>query len=183
MCCMSSYDIIIVTIATVLIVISVYLLYNLSKSRTEKNKVEQDYSIVKVIINEFNNREENQNRKIAELMVKIDVLDQKISEKSNQRQAFESSQKGTSIKIVPSYIDESVNRLNKNIGPIELQILMFISDSPKTSKEVQDSIKKSREHTSRLLKSLFEKKYLGRENKGKYYIYFITDQGKRIIVE
>lgn len=92
---MSSYDIIIVTIATVLIVISVYLLYNLSKSRTEKNKVEQDYSIVKVIINEFNNREENQNRKIAELMVKIDVLDQKISEKSNQRQAFESSQKGS----------------------------------------------------------------------------------------
>lgn len=183
MCCMSSYDIIIVTIATVLIVISVYLLYNLSKSRTEKNKVEQDYGIVKVIINEFNNREENQNRKIAELMVKIDVLDQKISEKSNQRQAFELNQKGTSMKILPSYIDKSINILNKNIGPIELLILKFISDSPKTSKEVQDSIKKSREHTARLLKSLFEKKYLGRENKGKYFVYFITDQGKRIIVE
>jgi predicted transcriptional regulator len=87
------------------------------------------------------------------------------------------------MKILPSYIDKSVNILNKNIGPIELLILKFISDSSKTSKEVQDSIKKSREHTARLLKSLFEKKYLGRENKGKYFVYFITDQGKRIIVE
>jgi DNA-binding MarR family transcriptional regulator len=180
---MSSYDIIVVTIATTLIVISVYLLYNLSKSRTEKNKVEQDYGIVKAIINEFNNREENQNKKIAELMVKIDVLDQKISEKNNQRQAFELSRKRTSLEILPSYNDRSLNKLRENIVPIEIKILKFISNSPKTSKEVQDSIKKSREHTSRLLKSLFEKKYLERENKGKYFVYFITDQGKSIIVE
>jgi len=165
-----------------LIAISVYLLYTLSKSQTEK-KIDQDYTVVKAVINEFNNREENQNRKIVELMVKIDLLDKKISEKSNLGVAFQSNQKGTATKIVPTSIEEVTQNLTKNIGPVELQILRYVSAGPRTSREVQDAIKKSREHTARLLKDLYEKNFLRRESKGKYFVYSITDLGNRLIVQ
>jgi len=183
MCCMAEYDIIVVTVATILIMISVYLLYTLSKSRTEKIKIDQDYEIVKAIVNEFDNREEHQNKKIVELMIKIDLLDRKISEKSNQGIAFESSHRGTAIKISPTPIEEVAKSPTESIGPIELQILRYISTSQRTSREVQDAIIKSREHTARLLKILYEKNYLKRESKGKYFVYSITDQGNKLIVQ
>jgi hypothetical protein len=179
---MAEYDIIIVTVAMALITISVYLLYMLSKSRTEK-KGDQDYNIVKAIINEFDNREENQNKTIVELMVKIDLLDKKISERSNKEVVFQSNQKGMAIKVLPSSIGVTTKSLTESIGPIEIQILRYISGGPRTSREVQDIIKKSREHTARLLKSLYDKNFLIRENKGKYFVYSITDIGNRFIVQ
>ena len=180
---MAEYDIIIITIATMLIITSLYILYFLIKTGKQKTVINNDYGIVKTIIREFDNREENQNKKIVELMLKIDLLENKISQRQTGTSfAYGVSPEGRAARIAPETIEQISRVAPVNIGPIELQILRYITTGSKTSREVQDSIKRSREHTARLLKALYDKNYLSRENKGKYFLYSITEIGRRSII-
>jgi len=46
-----------------------------------------------------------------------------------------------------------------------------------TSRDIQITLKKSREHTSRLMKKLFEEGYVQRNTESKPYTYSITEKG------
>jgi len=47
-----------------------------------------------------------------------------------------------------------------------------------TSRDIQITLGRSREHTSRLMKKLFEDGYVKRNTNSKPYTYSITDKGK-----
>jgi len=47
-----------------------------------------------------------------------------------------------------------------------------------TSRDIQITLKRSREHTSRLMKKLFEDGYVERNTETKPYTYSITKKGK-----
>ena len=47
-----------------------------------------------------------------------------------------------------------------------------------TSRDIQITLKRSREHTSRLMKKLFEDGYVQRNTESKPYTYSITEKGK-----
>jgi predicted HTH transcriptional regulator len=57
-------------------------------------------------------------------------------------------------------------------------VLQLITEKPMTSRDIQITLNKSREHTSRLLKKLFEDGYVIRNTKSKPYTYSISDKGK-----
>jgi CTP-dependent riboflavin kinase len=46
-----------------------------------------------------------------------------------------------------------------------------------TSRDIQITLKRSREHTSRLMKKLFEDGYVQRNTQSKPYTYSITEKG------
>ena len=46
-----------------------------------------------------------------------------------------------------------------------------------TSRDIQITLKKSREHTSRLMKKLFEEGFVQRNTESKPYTYSITEKG------
>ena len=58
------------------------------------------------------------------------------------------------------------------------QVLRLITTKPMTSRDIQNALKKSREHTSRFLKKLFEDGYVDRDTKSKPYTYSITQKGR-----
>lgn len=58
------------------------------------------------------------------------------------------------------------------------QVLSLITTKPMTSRDIQTALKKSREHTSRFLKKLFEDGYVDRDTKSKPYTYSITKKGR-----
>lgn len=58
------------------------------------------------------------------------------------------------------------------------QVLRLITTKPMTSRDIQNTLKKSREHSSRFLKKLFEDGYVDRDTKSKPYTYSITKKGK-----
>ena len=47
-----------------------------------------------------------------------------------------------------------------------------------TSRDIQNASQRSREHTSRLMKKLFQDGYVERNTRTKPYTYSITDKGK-----
>jgi predicted transcriptional regulator len=60
-------------------------------------------------------------------------------------------------------------------------VLHLITDKAMTSRDIQITLKRSREHISRLMKKLFEDGYVQRNTNTKPYTYSITKKGKEKI--
>jgi len=61
-------------------------------------------------------------------------------------------------------------------NPIDY-VLHLITNKAMTSRDIQITLKRSREHTSRLMKKLFEDGYVQRNTETKPYTYSITEKG------
>ena len=67
---------------------------------------------------------------------------------------------------------------NMNFGNAVDCVLKLITERPMTSRDIQITIGRTREHTSRMMKKLFEEGYVERNMKTKPFTYYITDKGK-----
>ena len=56
-------------------------------------------------------------------------------------------------------------------------VLQLITTAPMTSRDIQVKLRKSREHTSRLMKKLYVDGYVKRNTESKPYTYSITEKG------
>ncbi len=63
----------------------------------------------------------------------------------------------------------------------EARVLRFLVDGPRSSAQIKDEVGKSREHTARLMKGLFERGLVIRNDRSKPYVYEITDTGKSYV--
>ena len=59
-----------------------------------------------------------------------------------------------------------------------VHVLELITKGPMTSRDIEVTFGKSREHVSRLMKKLFEDGFVGRDTAARPYRYTITDKGK-----
>lgn len=60
-------------------------------------------------------------------------------------------------------------------------VLKLLADGPKTSRQIESVIGRSREHTARLMKKLYELGYVTRDVSAKPYTYTITENGKSVL--
>lgn len=67
---------------------------------------------------------------------------------------------------------------NMNFGSATDYVLKLITEKPMTSRDIQITIGRTREHTSRMMKKLFEEGYVERNMKTKPFTYYIIDKGK-----
>ena len=54
----------------------------------------------------------------------------------------------------------------------------MLMEKPRTSREIQHSVGRTREHTSRLMKKLYDSKLVIRDSNNKPFKYSITDAGR-----
>ena len=66
------------------------------------------------------------------------------------------------------------------VSPVDY-VLQLITNKTMTSRDIQITTKRSREHTSRLMKKLFESGLVQRNTETKPYSYSITEKGKEKI--
>ena len=83
----------------------------------------------------------------------------------------------TKAEVIPEKIDSTP--IIQNITPTNPidYVLHLITTKAMTSRDIQVTLKKSREHTSRLMKKLFEEGYVQRNTESKPYTYSITEKG------
>ena len=67
---------------------------------------------------------------------------------------------------------------NMNFGNATDYVLRLITEKPMTSHDIQITIGRTREHTSRMMKKLFEEGLMERNMQTKPFTYYITDKGK-----
>ncbi len=67
---------------------------------------------------------------------------------------------------------------NMNFGNATDYVLKLITEKPMTSRDIQITIGRTREHTSRMMKKLFDEGVVERNMQTKPFTYYITDKGK-----
>jgi CRP-like cAMP-binding protein len=134
-------------------------------------------------------------RQLIDMKIRLDALDiQGIEEKpidSNldlkqfMQRLLENNEESTKEVVVvkkPEVIVEkpvSVPNIPdiEHVSPTDY-VLRLITNKAMTSRDIQITIKRSREHTSRLMKKLFESGLVQRNTETKPYTYSITEKGK-----
>ena len=84
----------------------------------------------------------------------------------------------TKHEVVESKPVEAPRAPNMGYQNATEYVLRLITDKPMTSRDIQMTLGRSREHTSRLMKKLFEDGYVTRNTSSKPYTYSITEKGK-----
>jgi predicted transcriptional regulator len=128
-------------------------------------------------------------RQLIDMKIRMDALD--LEEKEPQEQVLEKVEAVLEKKVsaqVQKEVEEpkiepvkqvSKPRMpNMDFNGIVEHVLRLITTREMTSRDIQITIGRSREHTSRLMKRLFEEGLVQRNNKTKPFTYQITEKGK-----
>jgi len=120
----------------------------------------------------FEQKDEDPNIELKQFLEKL-VKNQQISEKSVKplEKMEVISEKSISVHRMPNFDHNNATDY----------VLRLITDKAMTSRDIQITLKRSREHTSRLMKKLFEDGYVQRNINTKPYTYSITKKGKEKI--
>ena len=135
-------------------------------------------------------------RQLIDMKIRLDALElQGISEKTEDpnlelKQFLEKLAKNEVTKDIAEPVTTPVGPEEPKVtspvididqnNPID-HVLHLITTKPMTSRDIQITLKRSREHTSRLMKKLFEDGYVLRNTDSKPYTYSISEKGKEKI--
>jgi hypothetical protein len=188
------------TIGIVSVIFSIKLKESIQLSLNKEAKTIQS------IVSEYTHRLNNYDKTISELRVRIDTMELRAmqrntldispqietantkSYKQNTTSQHESQSERphnhistvsdlvtvtqpTSTTISSSRHPDSYN------GTLDF-ILKMLMEKPRTSREIQHSVGRTREHTSRLMKKLYDSKLVIRDSNNKPFKYSITDAGR-----
>ena len=152
------------------------------KSRNEMGDVSQS------------ERLEYYERQLIDMKIRLDALeiqgiDQNVEDPNVELKSFleklaknEIQEKLTAQEIIePEVVIEKVSSTPEVVeigysNPTN-HVLHLITNKSMTSRDIQITLKKSREHTSRLMKKLFEDGLVQRNTETKPYTYSITEKG------
>jgi CRP-like cAMP-binding protein len=138
-------------------------------------------------------------RQLIDMKIRLDVMEMQDSEQKTEdpnlelKQFLEKLAKNQQI-IEKSSTEPLKTEILRDEKPISIHrmpnldhnnaidyVLHLITDKAMTSRDIQITLKRSREHTSRLMKKLFEDGYVQRNTNTKPYTYSITKKGKEKI--
>jgi uncharacterized protein YoxC len=109
----------------------------------------------------------------------IDTMKKDLSKLASQPRILVSSQNSVEAPI-PVQGDDILQELTET----ELEVLKMIVDSNEgTVPEIKEQINKTREHTARLLKKLYDKGFIDRNTSNMPYRYSIRKEIKELIME
>ena len=167
-------------------------------------KVHKNTSVINAITSEYARRMEKYDSAIADLRVRLDVIELQ-SQKHLLTQQLHSTESTPSVTLGDASHDQSHDQSQhpsfhayhrpKRVEPLR-EISRDVSDSndvqngtaeyvlklldgrSMTSKEVQYAIGRSREHTSRLMKRLCEYGFITRDSNNKPFTYALAEAGQ-----
>jgi hypothetical protein len=170
------------------------LIYYKAKSQFKANNL-ANIEVIDTIINQYKGQLDQFEGIINELKIKTELLEAKINHKQDRNNNHApndlTSQQMSQYFKKHNELSESNNTISGSnldrmttldedfhAGDTLEIILKLLLNGPLTSREIQRSIKRTREHTSRVMKKLFELKYVDRDINHKPFRYNITDLGR-----
>lgn len=123
--------------------------------------------------------------KVSELSGKMDENDEKIESLRKELQNLARSRPVVTVQpSVDAAIPLKQDAVLERLTPTELEVLMLIEEMGEVSgPAIRERINKTREHTARLLKKLYEQGFIDRNTSGMPYRYHIRKEIKELIQE
>ncbi len=161
----------------------------LAKYRSIASDINKSNTLAKDIWDALDVRLKKQDERIIDLMAKTDVYSARSSQglaatqvppkTVSDRPRVEETRSASGKIVIPSTSAMPTSRVSTST---EKQILQILSESPRPSTEISRLIAKSREHTARLMKSLFEDGYVTRDDSKKPFLYQVTEAGRNYLL-
>ncbi|HKW04472.1 MAG TPA: hypothetical protein VJN71_04150 [Nitrososphaerales archaeon] len=156
------------------------------KQKLEKNGMFDSSIDTLAIIREFSQRLKNIEVKVVHQTVALDLLKLRSKEVVNSsiNEIQGSKIRGVVVRkrekaIVERPLNKEFVSGNPTVNTLENEILLIVSQRGSVSgKEVQLAVNRSREHTARMLGSLFRRKLLLREASGRGFVYSLSEEGR-----
>ena len=158
---------------------------------------------IQSIVSEYTRRLNHYDKAISELRVRVDTIELRgmqrdISHSSSQTDNINTksykqnptSHQDSQLEQQHNHISTVSNMANITQAPGTISrhldsyngtmdfILKILIERPRTSREIQHSVGRTREHTSRLMKKLYDSKLVIRDSNSKPFKYSITDAGR-----
>jgi predicted transcriptional regulator len=194
------YSLFDILISIMLFVISfvVFLSFGYFRDMKERNK--ENYKFKDMLIEGYFHKFDEYNNIISDLRAKIDLVELKIGQKgegiydenskvahsgdivnkeSHKSASHTTSPVTKSVIITEKKDDVKYGNFGSHLNTIDSILKML--EVPLTSREIQRRIKKSREHTSRLLKKLYSENVVMRDESTRPFKYKITNEGRKLL--
>ena len=191
------YSLFDVIISIILFVLSFLAFFYFGYFRDLKERVKENQKFKDMLIDGYIRKFDEYNDIISELRTKIDMIELRINPEKSTRMEDEFV---TSTNAVD---DRSHENISHNVTPVMKSVIITdkkddvrddvalhlntvnsilkILEVPLTSREIQGKIKKSREHTSRLLKKLYSENIVIRDETARPFRYKITNEGRKLL--
>lgn len=117
---------------------------------------------------------------LIDMKIKLDSLELvKESEEFTQAQIPKPREQKKEPEVVVQVKEEKPKERvqNVNFGSATDYVLRLITEKPMTSRDIQVTIGRTREHTSRMMKKLYEEGLVERDMQTKPFTYKITEKG------
>jgi len=176
-------------------------------SKTVPLQQDNNLEIIELLENKKQLQIDNITLKLNDIQIKLDLLEAKLSSQSENRPNYSgninenitSNHTHANTSQHNDFNDITHKSLSKISSPektksksllsndkhtaTEHYILKIILEDSLTSNEIKKAIGRTREHTSRLMKKLYELKLVDRDITTKPFKYKLTEQGKKFIGE
>src|SRR5215204_151393 len=150
--------------------------YTRLKTTFEERQYKANGEVVEAVVLEYTRRLCDYDKAIAELRTKVDVMEMRAQPPQVVSQHPSQPQPHVAPVSDPVTIEREVN------GTTDY-ILKLLIERPRTSREVQLAIGRTREHTARLMKKLHDLGLVSRDITTKPFRYNITDAGQEMLKE
>jgi len=191
------YSLFDVIISIILFVLSFVAFFYFGYFRDLKERVKENQKFKDMLIDGYIRKFDEYSDIISELRTKIDMIELRINPEKSTRMEDELV---TSTNAVN---DRSHKNISHNVTPVMKSVIITdkkddirddvalhlntvnsilkMLEVPLTSREIQGKIKKSREHTSRLLKKLYSENIVIRDETTRPFRYKITNEGRKLL--
>ena len=143
-----------------------------------------DETVIEAVVLEYTRRLCDYDNVIAELSAKVDIMEVRSeTPRTVTSQPSHHAQPHVAPPSEPVTITQHANVENQEANGTTDYILKLLAERPLTSREVQRSVGRTREHTARLMKRLHDSGLVSRDVNSKPFRYNITDAGRERLRE
>jgi hypothetical protein len=159
------------------------LAYTKFRNASTKRGYQADEAVVEAVVLEYTRRLRDYDKVIAELRARLDIMEVRsqpyVISQSRQPQPHVAP---VSEPIPVTQHATVVEERQENNGTTDY-ILKLLAERPRTSREVQHAVGRTREHTARLMKKLHDSGLVSRDINNKPFKYAITGSGQERLKE
>ena len=157
------------------------MVYARAKNALADRRYRADEAVVEAVVLEYTRRLRDYDKVISELRLKVDIMEVRTQPPQNMTSQYQLASRLPQPHVAsasePVSITQHATFEKENNGTTDY-ILKLLAEKPRTSREVQNAIGRTREHTARLMKKLHDSGLVMREADAKPFRYKIMDAGR-----
>jgi hypothetical protein len=175
-----SSDFVISGIIAFLVGMASKMVYTRLKTRFEEGRYRTNGAVIEAVVLEYTRRLHDYDKVIAELRARIDIIENRAKPHEIVSQGPSQPQPHVALMSEPVTVTKHLT-IGKEVNSTTDYIFKLLAEKPRTSREVQLAIGRTREHTARLMKKLHGLGLVSRDINTKPFRYNITDAGREML--